>query len=145
MAICRRSARSIPSGAGTHKLDARQSAATILGSNANNVSISPPSTAVKVSGNQIIGTSGSANIDLRCGSADQIPIGIEGIQKPGFIGADIWLYFSQCAFVDEERCFDGAIVSPKSHGTPRLIIGTTVIWEINHVIGSDRFAAVSRP
>jgi hypothetical protein len=36
-------------------------------------------------------------------------------------------------------------VSPKSHGMARLIIRTTVIWEINHVIGSDRIAAVSRP
>lgn len=61
-----------------------------------------PSVTVKVSGNQIIGTSGSANIDLRCGGTYQITIGIERIQKSRFIGADIWLYFSQCAFVYEE-------------------------------------------
>ena len=74
----------------------------ISGSSANNVSALRPSAAVKVGGNQIIGTSGSANIDLRCSGTYQIPVGIERIQKSRFIGADIWLYFSQCAFVYEE-------------------------------------------
>ncbi|OIQ74564.1 hypothetical protein GALL_437830 [mine drainage metagenome] len=95
---------------------------------------------MKMSGNQIIRTFASADIDFRCSSTDQITVGIERIQKARLIRAGIRLDSSQCLFVNEKRCFDGAIVSPKTHGAPGLVIRTTVIWKINHVIETGQIA-----
>lgn len=100
---------------------------------------------MKMSGNQIIRTSASAEIDLRRSGTDQITVGIERIQEARLIRAGIRLDSSQCFFVYEKRCFDGAIVSPKTHCAPGLIIRTTVIWKINHVIETDQIAAGSCP
>jgi hypothetical protein len=44
----------------------------------------------KISGNQIIRTSASANINLGRGGTYQITVGIERVQKARFIGAGIW-------------------------------------------------------
>jgi hypothetical protein len=52
----------------------------------------------KVGGNQIVGTSASANIDLGCGGTYQITIAIERVQKAQLIGARIWLNSPQCVF-----------------------------------------------
>jgi hypothetical protein len=53
----------------------------------------------KISGNQIIRTSASANINLGRGGTYQITVGIERVQKARFIGAGIWLNSPQCVFV----------------------------------------------
>ncbi|SRR6266480_7976046 len=45
----------------------------------------------KISGNQIIRTPASANVDLGSGGAYQISVGIERAQKTRVIGAGIWL------------------------------------------------------
>jgi hypothetical protein len=73
----------------------------------------------KISRNQVIRTSASANIGSGRGGTYQITIGIERVQKTGRIGASIWLYSRQCFFVYEKRCLYSAIVSPKSHRMPR--------------------------
>src|SRR6476660_7080758 len=87
---------------------------------------------LKISGDQVIRTSASANIEFGRGGTYQVPIGIERAQKARFIEAGIGLDAPQRIFVYEKRCFNGAIVSPKTHGTSCQVIGTTAIWEINH-------------
>lgn len=57
---------------------------------------------MKMSGNQIIRTFASADIDLRCSSTYQIAVGIERIQKARLIGAGIRLDSSQRVFVYEK-------------------------------------------
>lgn len=61
-----------------------------------------PSIVSEVCGNQIVGTSAAADIDLRCGGTYQITIAIERTQKARLIGAGIWLNSSQCVFVYEK-------------------------------------------
>jgi hypothetical protein len=57
---------------------------------------------MKISGNQIIRTSASADIDPRSGGTYQITVAIERIQKTRLIGARIRLNLSQCVFVYEK-------------------------------------------
>lgn len=57
---------------------------------------------MKMRGKQIIGTSASADIDLRRGGTYQITVGIERIQKARLIGASVWLELPQCIFVNEK-------------------------------------------
>jgi hypothetical protein len=45
----------------------------------------------KTSGDQIIGTSASTNIDPGCGGTYQITVGIEHVQKARLVEAGIWL------------------------------------------------------
>jgi hypothetical protein len=60
------------------------------------------SIAMKISGNQIIRTPASTDIDPRCGGTYQITVAIERIQKTRLIGARIRLNLSQCVFVYEK-------------------------------------------
>jgi hypothetical protein len=53
----------------------------------------------KISGDKIIGTSASADIDLGSGGTNQITIRIEGVQKTRLIEASIWLNSLQRIFV----------------------------------------------
>jgi hypothetical protein len=76
----------------------------------------------KISGDQIVRTSASTNIDPGRGGTYQIAVGIERLQKTRLVEAGIWLNSLQCILVDEKRCFYSAIVSPKSYGTPRGVI-----------------------
>lgn len=86
----------------------------------------------KICGVQIVRAPATAAVDLGSGGTDQVTIGIKRVQKARFIVAGIWLKSLQRAFVYEKRRLDSAVVSPKSHGTPRAIIRTTVIWKLNH-------------
>ena len=61
-----------------------------------------PSIGLKMSGNQIVRTPASADVDLRCGGADQITVAIERIQEARLIGVGIRLNSSQCVFADEK-------------------------------------------
>jgi hypothetical protein len=36
-------------------------------------------------------------------------------------------------------------MSPKSHGAPGLVVGTTVIWKINHAGDAGHILAGPRP
>jgi hypothetical protein len=56
----------------------------------------------KMSGNQIIGTSATADIDPGCRSAYQIAVRIERFQKARLIEAGIRLKPPQCIFVDKK-------------------------------------------
>ena len=96
---------------------------------------------LEMRGHQIIGTSASANINPRGDGTDQIAVRIERSQEARFIGSGIGLDSGQRVFFDEKRCFDGAVVSPKSHGTPRLVVGAAMVWKINHAVETDRIAA----
>jgi hypothetical protein len=77
---------------------------------------------LKISGDEIVRTPASADVDPGSSGAYPIAIGIERVQKPRFIGTGIWLNAPQRAFVYEKRCLYRAIVSPKSHGMPRSVI-----------------------
>ena len=57
-----------------------------------------PRAALKIRGNQIVGTSASANIDLGGSGTDQIAIAIERVEEPQLIGAGIRLNSPQCIF-----------------------------------------------
>jgi hypothetical protein len=76
----------------------------------------------KISGDQIVRTPASADVDPGSGGAYPITVAIERVQKARFIRTGIWLDPPQRAFVYEKRCLYRAIVSPKSHGMPRSII-----------------------
>jgi hypothetical protein len=65
----------------------------------NSVSTQPHAIVSKISGNQIVRTSTSANIELGCGGTYQITIGIERVQKTRLIGTGLWLNSPQCIFV----------------------------------------------
>src|SRR5277367_4467632 len=86
----------------------------------------------KIGSNEIIGTSTAANIDPRCGSTYQITVGIERVQQARLIGAGIRLNSPQRISVDEERRLYSAVVSPKSHGMPRVVVRTAMVWKVNH-------------
>jgi hypothetical protein len=53
----------------------------------------------KISGNQIIRTPASANIDFGSGGTYQIAVEIERVQKTRLIWAGTWLNPRQCVFV----------------------------------------------
>ncbi len=55
-----------------------------------------------MSGNQIIRSPASANIDFGRGGTYQITIAIERVQESRRIGAGIWLNALQCIFVYEK-------------------------------------------
>jgi hypothetical protein len=60
----------------------------------------PPAGVVsKISGNQIVRTPASANIDPGRGGTYPITVGIERVQKTRFIWAGTWLNPRQCVFV----------------------------------------------
>jgi hypothetical protein len=63
----------------------------------------------------------------------QITVCVKGAQKARFIRSGIRLKFDQCIFVDKERCLDSTVITPKSHCTPRSIVRSAMVWEINHV------------
>ena len=94
-----------------------------------------------MSRNQIIGSSASANVDFGRGGAYQITVAIECVQESRGIGVGVRLDALQCVFAYEERCLNRAVVPPKSHGAPRRVIRTTVIWKINHVIDAGQAVA----
>ena len=94
-----------------------------------------------MSRNQIIGSPASANVDFGRGGAYQITIAIECVQEARRIGAGVRLDALQGVFAYEERCLNRAVMPPKSHGTPRRVIRTTVIWKINHVIDAGQAVA----
>ena len=73
----------------------------------------------KISGDQVVRTSASANVNPGSGGTYQITVGIERVQKARLIGAGIRLNSPQGLFIYKKRCFHRAVVSPKSHGTPR--------------------------
>ena len=77
---------------------------------------------LKISGDQIVRTPASADVDPGSGGAYPITVGIERVQKTRLIRTGIWLNALQRAFVYEKRCLYRAIVSPKSHGMPRPVI-----------------------
>jgi hypothetical protein len=77
---------------------------------------------------QIVIAPAAAAVDLGSGGTDQVTIAIKRVQKAWFIVAGIWFKSPQRTFVYEERRLNSAVVSPKSHGAPRAIIRTTVIW-----------------
>jgi hypothetical protein len=76
----------------------------------------------KIGGDQIIRTLASTNINPGCSGANQIPITIEDVQKTRLIEAGVWLNSLQRIFLYKERCLYCAVVSPKSHGTPRWVV-----------------------
>ncbi len=94
--------------------------------------------------NQIIRPPASANIELCRSSTDQITVRIEHAEAARLIGAGIWFNSLQRGFVNVERGLDGAVMPPKSYGTPRLVIRTAVIWKINHVTAPGRAVAGQR-
>jgi hypothetical protein len=54
------------------------------------------------------------------------------------VGAGIWLNSPQCALVYEECRFQRAVVPPKPHGSPGLVIPTAMIWKLDHRVGADQ-------
>ena len=92
----------------------------------------PSHTFLEISGNQIIGTFAATNIKPGRSGTNQIPIGIEDVEKAGLIERCIGLNSRQRILGDKKRGFHRAVVSPKSHGAPRWVVGTTMIREINH-------------
>ena len=85
----------------------------------------------------------SANIEFGCSGTYQITVGIKHFQKARLIGSGVWLNSPQCIFAYKERSFYSAIVSPKSYGTPCLVVRSTVVRKINHEI--DHMVAGPRP
>jgi len=56
----------------------------------------------KISGDQVVRTPASADVDPGSGGTYQIAVGIERVQKTRLIGASIRLNSPQCVFVDEK-------------------------------------------
>jgi hypothetical protein len=56
----------------------------------------------KISGDQVVRTPASADVDPGSGGTYQIAVGIERVQKTRLIGASIRLDSPQCVFVDEK-------------------------------------------
>jgi hypothetical protein len=78
--------------------------------------------ASKISGDEIIRTPTAADVHPGSSGAYQIAIGIVCIQETRFMGLNIRLNSPQRALVYKKRCLYRAIISPKSHGTPRSVI-----------------------
>ena len=68
----------------------------------SSISEGQPPISLEMSGNQIVRTSASADVDLRCGGAYQITVAIERTQKARLIGAGVRLNSSQGVFAYEE-------------------------------------------
>jgi hypothetical protein len=101
--------------------------------------------ALEIRGNQIIRTSAPADIDSGGSGTYQITIAIERVQKSRRIRVAIRLDSPQCFFIYEKRGLHGAVVPPKPRGAPVLVVRTTMVRKINHVIDPDRFVAGSHP
>jgi hypothetical protein len=56
----------------------------------------------KISGDQVVRTPASADVDPGSGGTYQITVGIERVKKARLIGASIWLNSPQCVFLDEK-------------------------------------------
>lgn len=76
----------------------------------------------KICGDQVVRASAAADVHLGSGGADQVTVGIECAEEARLIATDIRLNSLQRIFVDEKRCLNSAVVSPKSYGTPRAVI-----------------------
>ena len=68
----------------------------------SSISEGQPPISLEMSGNQIVRTSASADVDLRRGGAYQITVAIERTQKARLIGAGVRLNSSQRVFAYEE-------------------------------------------
>ena len=86
----------------------------------------------EITGDQVVRTPASANINLGGSSAYPVTVGIERVQETGLVGAGIWLDVPQRGLVDEEGCLHRAIISPKPHGMPGSVVGAAIIRERNH-------------
>jgi hypothetical protein len=64
----------------------------------------------------------AANIQLRRDGTYLIAVGVKRVQEAGFVKAKTWLNSRQRIFIDKERRFYRAVISPKSHGMPRRIV-----------------------
>jgi hypothetical protein len=82
---------------------------------------------------QIVGAPAAADIHPGGGGAYAVAVGVERVQKTRFIGKNIRLKSLQRVFADEKRCLDRAVMSPEPYGTPRVVIGTAVIWKFDHL------------
>jgi hypothetical protein len=56
----------------------------------------------KISGDQVVRTSASANVNPSSGGTYQISVGVERVQKARLIGASIWLNSLQRVFIYEK-------------------------------------------
>jgi hypothetical protein len=77
---------------------------------------------LKVSRDEIVRSSASANINLGGGRTYFIAVRIKGAEKTQLIEADIELNLRQRVLIYKKRGFNRAIMPPESHGTPRSII-----------------------
>lgn len=76
----------------------------------------------EIIGVQVVRTPASANINLGRRGAYQFAVGIEGVQKAGFIEAGIWLNAPQRGDVYEEGRLHRAIMPPEPDSMPRPVV-----------------------
>jgi hypothetical protein len=84
---------------------------------------------------EIVPSPASANINSSGRSADLFTVRVKSIQQTGLIQPDVGLDSRKRVLAYKKFRLDRAIVPPKSHNTPRGVIGTAVVWKINHVGG----------
>ncbi|KRR30319.1 hypothetical protein CQ13_01290 [Bradyrhizobium retamae] len=76
----------------------------------------------KICSDQIVRSPASTDVNLRSRRAYRITIAIERFQETGLVEMSIWLNAPQRVLVYKKCRFQRAIVPPKTHGSPRLII-----------------------
>ena len=88
---------------------------------------------LKVRRTEIVPATTSANINSGSRSADLFTVRVKSIQQTGLIQPDAGLDSRKRILAYKKCRLDRAIMTPKPHNAPRWIIGTAVVWKINHV------------
>ena len=81
----------------------------------------------KISRNQVVRTPTMTLINLSCGRIDQFAVRIERAEESSLVRRHVGFNSLQRIGIDEKRCLQRAIVTPKADGTPRCIIKAALI------------------
>jgi hypothetical protein len=84
----------------------------------------------EIRGDQFVGTSAGASVNLHGGNLDQVAVQIECSEKCGLVASNAGFNPLRRIFVHKECDFHWAIMPPKPHGPPCRVIGTASIGKI---------------
>jgi hypothetical protein len=87
----------------------------------------------KICSDQIVRSPAPTDVNFRSRRAYLITVAIECLQEARLVEVSIRLNAFQRILFNKEGRLQRAIVSPKPYGSPRLIIGTTVVWKLDHL------------
>jgi hypothetical protein len=92
--------------------------------------LEPDNRCSKISGDQIVRPFATTRIHSDRSCVNQVAVQIKRVEKSSLIEPHIGLNLLQRIFIHEKRSLHGAVVPPKTHGTPRCVIRSALIRKI---------------